>query len=255
MPIVTLTTDFGLSDYYVGIIKGALLSASDKLQLVDITHNVNNYDIVQGAFILKNAYSSFPDGTIHLVSINNYPTTKPCFIAARHDGHYFISADNGIFSLMFNEPLNDIYELDYDGEWEFPLKRVFAKAVGHIANGMPFNEIGIPLDTIEQRISFQPVITKNSIKGTVIHIDNYENVIVNISRKLFNRVGKKRPFELYFKRHNPIDKLSENYFDVPIGDVLCLINSAGYLEIAINMGKAASLLGLKVEDSVQVDFL
>ena len=88
----------------------------------------------------------------------------------------------------------------------------------------------------------------------MIYIDNYENAIVNIDRTLFEKVGRNRPFSLYFKRNDPITRLSEDYSDVPVGETLCLFNPSAYLVIAINMGKASSMLGLKVEDTVQIDF-
>ena len=254
MPIVTLTSDFGLDDYYVALIKGAMLCQNQNLNIVDITHNVNNYDIVQGAFVLKNAYSSFPKETIHILSVNNFYNKKYCFLAVRFDDHYFIGPDNGIFSLLFNEKPGDIYELEYNEKSDFPLKEIFSKAVGHISNAMPFNEIGIKVDEIEERISFQPVINKSQIRGTVIHIDHYENVVVNITKELFEQVSEKRKFSVYFKRSNPIQKISNNYSDVAVGERLCFFNSARCLEIAINMGKASSMLGLNIDDSVQIDF-
>ena len=218
MPIVTLTSDFGLDDYYVALIKGAMLCQNQNLNIVDITHNVNNYDIVQGAFVLKNAYSSFPKETIHILSVNNFYNKKYCFLAVRFDGHYFIGPDNGIFSLLFDEKPGDIYELEYNEKSDFPLKDIFSKAVGHISNGMPFNEIGIKVDEIEERISFQPVINKSQIRGTVIHIDHYENVVVNITKELFEQVSEKRKLSVYFKRSNPIQKISNNYSDVAVGE-------------------------------------
>ncbi len=254
MPVVTLTSDFGLTDYYVAVIKGALLGQNQNLNIVDITHNVKNYDIVQGAFVLKNAYSGFPKESIHIISVNNFYSKNYCFLAARFDDHYFIGPDNGIFSLLFSEKPQDIYELEYDKTSVFPLKDIFSKAVGHITNGLPFNEIGIKVDEIEERISFQPVINKAQIRGTVIHIDHYENVIVNITKDLFEQVGNKRKFSIFFKRFDPIQKVYKNYADVPIGQRLCFFNSAGYLEIAINMGKASSMLGLNIDDGVQIDF-
>jgi len=254
MPIVTLTSDFGLTDYYVAMIKGALLSQNQNLNIVDISHNVKTYDIVQGAFVLKNAYSSFPKETVHILSINNYYNKKNCFLAVRYDGHYFIGPDNGIFSLLFDEKPEAIYELEYDDKSDFPLKSIYSKAIGHIFNGLPFNEIGIKVDEIEERISFQPVINKAQIRGTVIHIDHYENVIVNITKDLFDQVHDKRKFSIFFKRFDPICKISTNYSDVAIGKRLCFFNSAGCLEIAINMGKASSMLGLNIDDSVQIDF-
>ncbi len=255
MPIVTLTSDFGLKDYYVGLIKGALLSEDAQLNIVDISHNVEVYDIVQGAFILKNCFAAFPLGTVHIISINNYEAKKPVFLAVRYGGHYFIGPDNGVFSLLFDKiGEGDVYELDYEVSSAFPIKDIFAKAVRHITGGMPFNEIGFPLDAIEERISFQPVISPVQIRGAVVHIDNYENVISNISRINFDRVADGRKFSVFYKRRNPILQLSNYYNDVPVGEPLCFFNSAGFLEIAINMGKAASLLGLKIEDSIQVDF-
>ncbi|HHS95973.1 MAG TPA: hypothetical protein ENJ45_05220 [Phaeodactylibacter sp.] len=255
MPIITLTTDFGLKDYYVALVKAALLSKEPSLQIVDISHNVNAYDIVQGAFILKNCYAAFPKGTIHIVSISDYSTKKPCFLALRHDGHYFIGADNGLFSLLFeNTPNKDIYEIDYYADESFPVKRTFAEAVAHLISSKPFNEIGIPIEAIEERITFQPVISKSEVNGTVIHIDHYGNAITNIRRDTFEQVGQGRPFALYFKRHDPILQLSNYYADVPIGEALCFFNAANCLEIAINHGNAAELFGLKVEDTIQVNF-
>ncbi|MCP3929509.1 MAG: SAM-dependent chlorinase/fluorinase [Bacteroidetes bacterium] len=254
MPVVTFTSDLGLQDYYVAMIKGAILCKKKGLNIVDVTHQIPHYDIVQGAFVLKNTWTSFPKGSIHLISVNNFYGKKNTFLAIRHEGHYFIGPDNGLFSLLFDSLPKDIYELPFKVKSNFPLKEVFASAVGYIANEKPFNEIGIPIESIEKRITLQPVISPSQIRGSVIHIDNYENVILNISQPLFERIANGRLFSLFFKRHNPIKKLSKNYSDVPVGETLCLFNSAGLLEIAINMGKAAGLLGLKKDDTVQIDF-
>lgn len=254
MAVVTLTTDFGRQDHYLALIKGAILCKNERLNLVDITHEINNYDIVHAALLFRNAWRSFPKGTIHVVSVNDFSEGKARFVAIRHDGHYFIGPDNGLFSLVFEGNPQDIYQLDYTDHPAFPLKDVYATAVGHIANEYPFNEIGMPVEEIVKRITFQPVTGHSHIRGGVIHIDKYDNVIINITRDLFERVGQERAFSLHFKRHEPIRRLSRHYFDVPVGEVLCFFNSAGYLEIAVNMGKAATLMGLRPEDAVQIDF-
>ena len=253
MPVVTLTTDFGWQDHYLPTIKGAILSKNDRLNLVDITHQVKPYDIVQAAFIFKNTWNSFPSGTIHLISVNDYAGDTG-FVAIRHEGHFFIGPDNGVFSLIFPETPKDVYRLETPSSTPFPLKEIYATAIGHIANGFPFNEIGFPAERMMQRITFQPVIAPSQIKGSVIYVDNYENVIVNITRERFEQVGRNRPFSLYFKRNDPITRLCTHYNDVAIGETLCLFNSVDYLEIAVNMGKAASLLGLSVEEGIQIDF-
>ncbi|PHN01931.1 SAM hydrolase/SAM-dependent halogenase family protein [Flavilitoribacter nigricans] len=254
MPIVTLTSDFGQGDYYLPLIKGAILSQNEQLRLVDITHEVSSYDIVQAAFIFKNSWRSFPPGTIHLISVNDYYQESCCYLAIRHEDHYFIGPDNGVFTLIFDQADIQGYQLDISEDTTFDLHQIYARAIGHIANGKEFEKIGKPVDEMVQRITFQPVVQPSMIRGAVIHIDRFQNAILNINRELFERIGADRSFQLYFKRHDPIVKLSRHYHDVPIGEVLCLFNSANYLEIAINMGKAAELLSLKVEDAVQIDF-
>jgi hypothetical protein len=254
MPIVTLTSDFGQGDYYLPLIKGAILSQNEGLQLVDITHQIVAYDIVQAAFIFKNAWSSFPRGTIHLISVNDYYQESCCYLAVQHEGHYFIGPDNGVFTLIFDRAEVEAYQLDTSAETTFHLHEVYARAIGHIAKGGEFDKIGRRVEEMVQRITFQPVVQPAMIRGAVIHIDRFQNAILNINRELFERIGADRSFQLYFKRHDPIIRLSRHYHDVPVGEVLCLFNSADYLEIAINMGKAAELLSLKVEDAVQIDF-
>lgn len=255
MSIITLSSDFGLQDYHVGVLKGTILSRTPSVSIVDISHNIKTYDIVQAAYVVKQMYSSFPENTIHIISVNNYYGPEHEFIVVREDGHYFIGPDNGVFSLIFeDETLAEAYSLDYNAAEAFPLKNIYADAIAYILSEKPFEEIGKKRASLSKRISLQAVTTRSQIRGNIIHIDNFENVIINVNRNLFERIAENRPFKLFFKRHDPICALSLNYFDVPVGDVLCHFNSANFLEIAINMGKAASLLGLKVEDSIQIDF-
>lgn len=255
MSVVTLSTDFGLKDYYVAVIKGALLCQQEPLSIVDITHDINHYDIVQGAFIFRNAWTSFPEGTIHLLSINNFYGPGMRFLGIQEKGHFFIGPDNGLFSLIFDATPADLFELPPpDAADSFPLRSVFAGAAGHILREGSLEGYGNRVNKLVERLTFRPVISPSGIRGSIIHVDHYENVVINISKQLFEEVGKNRPFALFFKRHDPITRLSRNYYDVPVGEPLCLFNSSGFLEIAINLGKASSLLGLKVEDTVQIDF-
>jgi len=255
MQLITLTTDFGTRDFYAGALKGALLQRHRALQLVDISHEIKPFDIVQGAFVLQNTWSEFPEGTIHLVGVHCVYGPEARFIAARYAGHYFLAPDNGLLSLLFEHlPENDLRSLGRGAAEHFPVKNVFADAVTHLAQGHSFETLGATAGQLLQRISIQPVITKSRIRGTVVHLDNFDNVVVNISRSLFEKTQNGRNFSLFFKRNDPISNLSQNYADVPVGEPLCLFNSAGYLEIAINMGRAASLLGLKVEDIVELVF-
>ncbi len=254
MTIVTLTTDLGERDYYAGMIKGALLQVNPVLNIVDISHRIEPYNIVEASFVLGNAYANFPKGTIHMVNVDNFYNDKKQFIAFEKDGHYFIGPDNGLFSLIFNPVPDKQYAIAFKNDGTFALAEIFAKALKHILSEKPFSKIGKKVDSPIQRITLQPVVTQSQIRGSVIHVDNYGNAFLNIKKGLFEHVQNGRDFSLFFKRYDPIQVLSTHYNEVAIGDTLCLFNSADYLEIAINMGRAASMLGLKIDDTVQIDF-
>ena len=253
MYIITLTTDFGLQDYYVPVLKGTMLTRHGGLNFIDISHNIKNHDIVQAAFTIRNSWHHFPDGSIHIVSVNNFGGERNRFLVLQHNNHYFIGPDNGIFSLIFDTPPQYVYEIPFQGLNFQYVKECIADALEVIVSEKALAEMWSPVNDMVQRITLQPVIAPAQIRGSVIHIDNYDNVVVNVTRQLFEKVGRGRPFELYFKRHDPIVYLSKHYNDVSIGDTLCLFNS-DYLEISINMGKAAEMLGLKLEDTIQIDF-
>lgn len=250
MQIVTLITDFGLEDHYAGLVKGALLSRHLPLNIIDITHNIKNFDIVHAAFVLGNTYAEFPEGTVHLVSVKAFYERHSNFMALRKGGHYFIGPDNGIFSLAFGDDFDEVRRLESHDDGVLGMKDTFARTVAHLAGGQPFEELGEPAEGIERRISLQPVLSNGQLRGSVIHVDSYGNAILNITRLLFNQVCGGREFALYFKRHEPITKISRHYSDVPVGDLLCLFNSANHLEIALNMDRAAEKYGLKVDDTV-----
>lgn len=255
MRFVTLTTDFGTRDYYTGALKGAILNKSPEARLIDITHEIKPYDIVQGAFVLANIWKEFPEGTIHLVGVNCVYQPDFRFVALQHQGHYFLAPDNGLLTILFpGIGQEHLRSLPADTTLHFAVKHVYAAAVQHLTQGLPFDELGSFPPPIVERISLQPVVLPDRIRGTVIHVDHFDNVVVNIRRELFDEMVKGRKFSLYFKRNDPITELSGNYCDVEIGEQLCLFNTAGFLEIAINMGRAATLLGLKADDTVEVVF-
>ena len=254
MTIITLTTDMGDRDYYVGTVKGALLCVNPALNVVDITHRIKPYNIVEASFVLGNSYRNFPEGSIHIISVNDFYQKERQFVAIKHEGHYFIGPDNGVFSLLFAPMPTEMYVIPCEESSTFPLNKVYAHAVAHLLSEKPFAEIGQKIEEPVERITLQPVTGKSQIRGSVIHIDHYDNVILNIKKDLFERIQSGREFSLFFKRYDPIKRLSEHYTDVPIGETLCLFNAADYLEIAINMGKASSMLGLNIDDTVQIDF-
>lgn len=257
MAIITLTTDLGDKDIYQAALKGSILKLLPAVNIVDITNNVSAFNIQQAAFILKNSFHYFPDATVHLIGIDTVFSTSTKYLAIKYKNHYFVGADNGIFSLMFNTEPDEVVEINIMQDLKFlhfPLADIFVKAACHLANGGALNKIGVPVNEIEQKMNLQPVVEKNLIKGSVIYIDSFQNVITNITKEFFNNVQQGRRFTLYFKRNETINNLSWHYNEVPEGEKLCLFGISDHLEIAINKGNAAGLLGLGLGDSVILDF-
>jgi hypothetical protein len=257
MAIITLTTDLGDKDIYQAALKGSILKLLPTASIVDITHNVSAFNVQQAAFILKNSFHYFPDNTVHLIGIDTVYNKEAKFLAVQYRNHYFVGSDNGIFSLMFSSDPDEIVEINIMQDLKFlhfPLADIFVKAACHLANGGKPKDIGLPLENIEKKMNLQPVIEKNLIKGAVIYVDSLQNVITNITKEFFNQVQQGRQFTLSFKRNETISHLSWYYNEVPEGEKLCLFGISDHLEIAINKGNAAGLLGLSLGDTVIIDF-
>ncbi|MDR3694879.1 SAM-dependent chlorinase/fluorinase [Mucilaginibacter sp.] len=257
MAIITLTTDLGDKDIYQAALKGSILKLLPSVNIVDITNSVAAYNIQQAAFILKNSFYYFPEDTVHLIGIDTVYNEETRYLAIRYKKHYFVGADNGIFSLMFDTEPDEIFELNIMQDLKFlhfPLADIFVKAACHLANNGKLSEIGLRVDEIEKKMNLQPVIEKNLIKGAVIYIDSFQNVITNITKDFFTSVQQGRRFLLSFKRNETINHLSWHYNEVPEGEKLCLFGISDHLEIAINKGNASGLLGLNLGDTVVIDF-
>lgn len=257
MGIITLTTDLGNTDFYQAALKGSLLSLYPDVRIVDISHSVPPFDIQHAAYVLRNAYPYFPPKTVHLIGIDSVFNDDTRFIAVRYRDHYFVGSDNGIFSLMFEGSPDEIVELNIMQDLRylhFPLTDIFSKAACHLAQGGALTEIGEPIDQIVDRTLIQPVVEKNTLRGSVVYVDSFGNVISNISKELFNSVQKGRDFIVYFKRNETINQLSWHYNEVPEGEKLCLFGISNYLEIAINKGNASGLLSLKPGDIIRIEF-
>lgn len=257
MAIITLTTDLGDKDIYQAALKGSILKLLPDANIVDITHNVSAFNVQQAAFILKNSFHYFPDNTVHLIGIDTVFNTDTRYLAVYYKNHYFVGADNGIFSLMFDAEPDELVEINIMQDLKFlhfPLADIFVKAACHLADGGKLADIGLPVENIEKKMNLQPVVEKNMIKGVVIYIDSFQNVITNITKEFFNQVQQGRRFTLSFKRNETINHLSWYYNEVPEGEKLCLFGISDHLEIAINKGNASGLLGLNLGDTVIINF-
>jgi S-adenosylmethionine hydrolase len=272
MSIITLTTDYGLKDHFVGALKGKLLSEFSEALIIDISHDIDAFNIAEAAYIIGAAYSSFPKGTVHLIGVDIELNTENQHIAMQWNDQYFICADNGILSMLIQKIVpqklvainihdrlpNDATVLD-----------VFVKVACHLAKGGLPNVIGKEIKAIKEVTELQTVVQDNQIKGYVIYNDHLGNVVTNIPKKLFLETGKGRPYEIRFKNQT-IKTILAKYSDIGIsekyplkyyeGEKLAIFNEAGFLEIAIfrsnpeSVGSAASLLGLSYRDGVTIEF-
>ena len=178
------------------------------------------------------------------------------FLLVEYKKHYFIGTDNGIFGLMFGDPPDRIIALNSPKTmYSFTSFNVFADTACRLANGEQPEFLGNPVKEYQQRIPIRAAIEKNILTGTVIYIDSFRNAITNISEELFDRVGEGRDFEIFVQsNHYVIKKINQYYHETPAGEILALFNSVGLLEIAMNSGNAADLLGLSTNSSVRVKF-
>jgi S-adenosyl-L-methionine hydrolase (adenosine-forming) len=256
MPIITLTSDWGHKDHYLAAVKGAIYSRMHEVTVVDISHEIPRFNVFQAAFVLRNCYKNFPGGTTHIIAVNGEASVKSPHTLVCAEGQYFIAADTGIFSLIFDNKPEAIYEITIyqDSDiFTFPARDVFVKAACHTAGSGKPKELGEPRTDYNRLNVFKPVVDKDSIRGVVIYIDSYENVITNITEEVFREVGKGRKFSVFF-RGEEVTQMHTAYSDVAQGEILTLFGATRYLEIAMNRGNAGGLLGLDINEPVRIEF-
>lgn len=246
MTIVTLTTDLGLRDYYVPSVKGFLYGALPEGTVVDITHQVKPFNIAEAAFILSNTYFDFPKGTIHLASVESDQDNQSAYLMAEIEGHYFFAKDNGLISLITEKIPNKLIKLHASDnhQLKFPLKNLLAKTAAEFAGGAKPESLGTPEVDMVMRTHIRPILMENIIRGTVIYVDNFGNVITNIHQSDLDRYPEVNQVKVNYSRNEYINRIRIHYEEVPEGEKICLFGTNGYLEIAINKGNASQLLGL-----------
>lgn len=275
MSIITLTTDYGLKDHFVGSLKGKILSEYPEVTIVDISHDIDPFNTAEASYVIGAAYLSFPKGTVHLIGVDIERNKENQHIVMQWNDHFFICADNGILSMLTQKIVpQKIVVINIHDRFpsEFTDLDIFIKVASHISKGGLLNVIGKEITEIKQITELQPVVSNDgsSIKGYVIYIDHFGNVVTNISKKQFSEVARGRSYEIVMKPKS-IKTILPNYSAIatsdkyPIktyeGEKLAIFNEAGFLEIAIfrsnptNVGSANSLLGLNYRDVITIKFL
>ena len=274
MSIITLTTDFGHKDYFVGALKGKMVSELNDATIIDISHDIDLFNTLEASYCIEAAYSNFPKGTIHIIGVDSERVGDMQHIALQWDDHFFICADNGILNVLLQKKIpqkivaitihdrlnTDVSDMD-----------VFAAVACHISRGGLLNVIGKEIQSLKSVSVLTSSVSDDltEIKGQIVYIDSFGNCVTNISQKQFNDTIRSRKFEIIIK-NKKITRLHKSYSDFPVsdtkqlkdleGDFLALFNENGYLEIAIyksnpkTVGSAATLLGLHFRDSISVKF-
>ena len=264
MSVITILTDFGTDDEYVGLMKGAILSINPRAAIVDLTHQISRQDIVQAAFTIHSGYHFFPEGTVHLIVVDPGVGTERGLLALKMDNHFFIAPDNGVLTLLLAEQkvssLNLIANPDY---FRHPISQTFhgrdviAPVGAHITNGLEVSELGPEIDP-QKVICLDGLgarrTEKGDIKGEVVTIDHFGNMITNIKSEQLTDcfpAGSRQKIRIEIGP-NVIHGLSDSYASGRLNSPLAIIGSRGYLEIAINKGNAAQCLNAQKGDHVRV---
>lgn len=262
MSIITLLSDFGLKDPYVAEMKAVILSICPQARLVDISHEIEKFNIRMGAFVLASAAPYFPEGTIHVAVVDPEVGTKRRAVLVEARDAFFVGPDNGLLMLAAEKiGIRRVYEIT---NRRFMLSRVsrtfhgrdiFAPVAAHLAKGgcKPF-DFGSEIHDYVVPKFVKPRLTKTALFGEVLHLDDFGNIVTNMSRAEFEKTGIQEGAMLRFRLRDKAIKLRfcSTYGEVPIGKALVIIGSHDFLEISTNQRNAAKKFGAKVGDAVAV---
>ncbi|ANF52394.1 hypothetical protein A0O34_18560 [Chryseobacterium glaciei] len=274
MSIITLTSDFGNLDYRVSAVKGKILSLNSKVTIIDITHDIQAFNLIQTSYIVRNAHKYFPKGSIHILAVDSFFHKSRKNILYKANGSYFLAADNGLLSLVFFDIKPEaIYEITLNNRFDdvvnFTSTDVFVPAAVHLANGGLPEVIGRKIDTVKELFFPKPVYNEpeRMIIGEVTYIDNFGNIISNINKEIFESTGKGyENFTIKF-RNLTLSKIFQSHTEVVSdwereteyhGQSAAIFNDSQLLELTIYKGSkkngAKSLFGLNVGENIYIQF-
>jgi S-adenosylmethionine hydrolase len=258
MPIITLTTDLGAQGHYAAVLKGIIYRLCSQATIVDVSHMVSNFDIMEAAFVVRAMAFSYPRGSIHLIGVDPEGAVEALPVVMHYKEQFFVGPNNGLMSLIANGGTGELVSIDHEGlissdhPKSFRAARIFAPTAAFLASGGKLEEIGKPATMRELRWG-APTYAGDSLRGNIIHIDRFGNAITNIQRDYFLKVRNDRSFEI-FLRSLRLKRIVTTYSDVGKSDALAIFGAQNFLEIAIREASAAELLGLSVHDMVTVEF-
>lgn len=256
--VISLLTDFGLKNNFVGVIKAVILRLNPQAKIVDICHEIKAQDILEAAFLLKGSFRYFPSGTVHLVVVDPGVGSRRKKLLVKTKDYFFIGPDNGVLSLALKEdrPLN-IIKITNEKYFLRPVsdtfhgRDVFAPVAAYVSKGEDIHKFGEPISSLKNLELPQPKVKRNELTGELIYIDRFGNLISNIDKDTLNNFIKNKKFKICIK-DKIIDKLSHNYSEAPKKKPIALIDSFDYLEIAISCDSASDYLQVDKGEKIKV---
>ena len=255
MSLITIISDFGYSDHYAAALKASIYKLNSNLNVVDITHDIKKFNISHAANTIRNVYKDFPDGSIHFICVKA-SEKKERIVVVKINDHYFISYDTGIFSLIDLKENYTAVSVDYSILSSFPEKSIMGPIAVKLAVNNDISTIGKPIMNLNKRFFPTVNVSNNNLKGNILRIDHYGNLITNIHLDDFDKliVKNSENFEIIIGIEKLIE-INKTYSDVNAGELFALFNSNQFLEIGMNLGNASKLLGMKEDDPISINFL
>lgn len=261
MEIISLTTDFGTKDGFVGVMKGVILGIAPDARLVDISHEIGAQNVREAAFILARQVFYFPEGSIHIVVVDPGVGTARRPIAAQIGGHYFVGPDNGVFTPLYDRAEQEGWRVKivYTNNPDFWLPKIsnvfhgrdiFSPVGAHLAAGVPLEQLG---DVIDDEVRFEiprPQLAETGIVGEIGHIDRFGNLISNIHRK---DMDANQAAEVRVKGIT-VAGMVNTFGDRPAGELIALYSSNDYVTLSEVNGNAAARIGAQVADRIEIEF-
>ncbi|MVX37238.1 hypothetical protein GOQ24_15645, partial [Myroides sp. LoEW2-1] len=269
--IITLTTDFGYKDYYVGALKGKIYSNISNCNIVDISHGITSYNIEEAGFVIAATYNNFPKGTIHIVAVDAFISESTPAVCMKYNGHYFITVDNGVLTqLLSSDGFESAVYIHNDGSLRS--NDLFVYCAYQLSEGRKLKSLGVEVESLTKlnRISDSLILEDNRISGKIVYEDTYGNLITNITKEAFDKIGRGKDFVIRVKS-NSISRLNKYYADFKVtesmtlkdraGDLLAVFNDLDLLVITIFYsrpnnpgGSPRTLLSLQLHDNISIEF-
>lgn len=255
MQVISLISDYGNKTYYAAALKAKLLSVLPSAILVDISHNLPPFDLIQTAFLLQSCLPDFTQETVHLIAVDTNLDLHKQVLVGKLNNHWFITVDNGLLS-MISDNWDAIYTLkntEINTADLSPEKNVFVDVAAKLFSQEPKENYLVATEANVVVNNLKPVVEINQIRATIVHVDGYDNAISNLSKPDFISWIGQHKYTIYVKGKTVISSVSSNYTQTQPGDAVAVFNERGWLEVALNRGNGSSLLGLKLGDQIIIE--